>query len=241
MSSYSVPRALALLCLVWAVQHVFLAIDVQDHLATPFLLVWALIWATLAVFLWLGQVVMVVSLAVLALCAAELLLLDFWPEYAVMIIAWLALIVAVAPRRQHDQLILARILLSTVYLFAALSKIQPSWLRGDDLQKLAASRPQAAWLEPFLVQPWIVLAAAAVIMTEFGLAVALWFPRTRLLAAAAGILLHITLTILATLGGMPGLLHLVALNGGLVLLYPAFWQPLSVGEAAPERSPAPST
>ena len=227
MSAYSIGRVLALLSLVWSVRYLFLALRMQDLPVSGLILAWALAWGVGAVFLWLGRGVVPVSVAVLAMCAVDLFLLDLWADYAIMLIIWLAVALLIAPHRRRDQLVVARILLSTVYTFAALSKLQPSWLMGDNLHYLAASRPQSAWLEPFLVQPWLSLAAVAVVATELWLAIGLWFPRTRLPTAVVGVLLHLTLTILATLDGMVGLLHLVALNGGLVLLYPAFWQQLT--------------
>ncbi|MDP3968948.1 MAG: HTTM domain-containing protein [Nocardioides sp.] len=226
MSAYSVGRVLALLSLVWSVRHLFLALGMQDLAASRLILVWALAWGVVAVYLWLGRGVVPVSVAVLVMSATDLFLLGLWADYAIMLIVWLALALMTAPHRPRDQLVVAKVLLSTVYAFAALSKLQPSWLMGDNLHKLAASRPQSAWLEPFLVQPWLSVAAAAVVVTELWLAIGLWFRRTRLLTAGVGVLLHLGLTILATHGGMLGLLHLVALNGGLVLIYPAFWQPL---------------
>ncbi|SFR98517.1 Vitamin K-dependent gamma-carboxylase [Agrococcus baldri] len=216
-------------------RYIFLAVELQDLTISIFFLSWALAWATLALFLWLERGTLLISGAVIVLGAVDLLLLDRWYDYAVMIMGWLALALFIAPRRRHDQLFVARILLSTVYAFGALSKLQPSWLIGDNLLSLAATRPAAAWLEIFLVQPWLSIAATALVATELWMAVGLWIPRTRLITAVIGILLHIALTILATRGGMFGLLHLVALNGGLVLLYPAFWQRLLPAETA-ERS-----
>lgn len=227
MRRYSVARALAVLCVIWSVRHLISIIGVQDPAVGGFLLWWASAWALFAGFLWLGRWLLPVSLALVAMCAAELLLLDVWADYAIMLIGWLALALAAAPRSPHDQRFAARILLSTVYAFSALSKLQPSWLMGENLHKLVATRPQAAWLEPFLVQPWLSLGAAAVVATELWLAIGLWFPRTRVPTASIGAMMHLTLIVLATVGGVNGLLHLVALNGGLILLYPAFWEPLT--------------
>lgn len=226
MIGYSVGRVLALLCLVWSVRHVFFAFAQPDLADSRFILTWTSAWAVVAVLLWLDRGVLTVSAVVLVMCAVELLVFDIWADYAILLIGWLALVLFVAPHHRHDQLVMARILLSTVYAFSALSKIQPAWLMGENLHKLAATRGQAAWLESFLAPPWLWVAAAAVVVIELWLAIGLWFRRTRLLTAVAGVLLHLGLTILATRGGMQGLLHLVALNGGLLLLYPAFWQRL---------------
>lgn len=225
MRAYSVRRVLSLLSLVWAVRQVFYALSAEDPSVSGFFVGWTLLWSVAGVALWLGRRVLVAAGSILVLCAVELVLLGLWADYALILIGWLALSVCLTPRIPNEQLLVAKVLLSTVYAFAGLSKLQPSWIMGENLHKLAASRPQAAWLEPFLVQPWLSVAALAVVATELWLALGLWCERTRLLTAAAGILLHGSLTALAALGGMPGLLHLVALNGGLVLLYPAFWQP----------------
>jgi hypothetical protein len=229
MSTYSISKVLAVLSVVWAGRQVFLAVELQGGtIVTTFFLLWALLWLLLAFFLWRGRFTVWVALVLTAMCAAELLLLNMWAEYAIMLVGWLALSLLITPRGQLDQLFVARVLLSTVYAFGALSKLQPSWMAGDNLYYLAATRPQAAWIEPFLVQPWLPIAAAAVAASELWLAIGLWFPRTRLLTAIMGIVLHVTLTVMATVGGMNGLLHLVALNGGLVLLYPAFWHELQL-------------
>lgn len=237
MSAYSVGKVLSLLTLVWSGRHLFLALEMQTPAASLLVLVWAFGWGVAAAFLWLGRGVVPVAVAVLVMAVADLLLLGLWAHYAIMLIVWLAFALLTAPRWPRDQLLLAKVLLSTVYAFAALTKVQPSWVMGDNLHKLANSRPQAAWLEPILVQPWVAAAAAAVVVTELWLAIGLWFRRTRLLTAGVGILLHVSLTVLATYGGMLGFLHLVALNGGLVLLYPAFWQhPIPLGQSGALRA-----
>lgn len=143
VSAYSVGRVLALLSLVWSVHHLFFALRMQDLAVSRLIFVWALAWGVVAVFLWLGRGVVPVSVAVLGLSAADLFLLDLWADYAIMLMGWLALALLAAPHRPRDQLFVAKVLLSTVYAFAALSKLQPSWLMGDNLHKLAASRPQS--------------------------------------------------------------------------------------------------
>jgi hypothetical protein len=120
-----------------------------------------------------------------------------------MFIAWLALWLAVVPSdaswslaaRERggrtvcwgDQVLLMA-QLSVCYLFAALSKLNPGFLSGDGLQSYVTVRVD-------LPGPvWAVLAGAAV-LTELGLSLGLWLPRTRWVAGVAGLLLHLTILV----------------------------------------------
>ncbi len=76
---------------------------------------------------------------------------------------------------------------SVVYLFAGLSKIQPTFLSGDPLQE---------WMWPDLPHWVFVVLAWATVVTEVGLAVALWIPRVRVLAAVVGVALHLSIVTL---------------------------------------------
>ena len=86
----------------------------------------------------------------------------------------------------------------------------------------------------FADAPLLAALAAGTVAAELAVGLGLWFHRTRAAAALAGVALHVGLVVLAAQGGLPGLLHLVLLNFGLVLLYPAFWS------ALPARRPDPS-
>lgn len=71
--------------------------------------------------------------------------------------------------------------LSVCYCFAALSKVNPIFLSGDGLRNWM-------WVP---LPDWIFgPLAIATVVTELFLAVGLWLPRTRWLAAAVGLSLH---------------------------------------------------
>lgn len=71
---------------------------------------------------------------------------------------------------------------SVLYLFAGLSKINPVFLSGEPLQE---------WMWADLPLWTFQALAVATVVTEIFLAFGLWIPRVRLLAAAAGLGLHL--------------------------------------------------
>ena len=78
---------------------------------------------------------------------------------------------------------------SAVYLFAGLSKAQPTFLSGEPLE---------GWMWADLPQWTYAALAWATVITELVLAFALWHPRFRRLAAVVGVLLHLSIiTLLA--------------------------------------------
>lgn len=108
---------------------------------------------------------------------------------------------------------------SVVYLFAGLSKVQPTFLSGDPLQE---------WMWPDLPHWVFVVLAWATVVTEVGLAVALWIPRVRVVAAAVGVALH--LSIVTLLDGEN--LWLLAFALTTTAVYPLFLTRPSLREAS---------
>jgi uncharacterized membrane protein YphA (DoxX/SURF4 family) len=98
-------------------------------------------------------------------------------------------------------ILLLKIEISIVYFYAALLKINPQYLSGVmlttfwPLDQLAALPSSWAWVPSIL--------AVASILLELFLAVALWLPRWRWLALAAGIGFH--MLIIWTGGAQPGI------------------------------------
>lgn len=76
---------------------------------------------------------------------------------------------------------------SVVYLFAGLSKVQPTFLSG---------RPLSEWMWLSLPPMAFVIVAWATVITEGFLAVALWLQSARRCAVAVGILLHVSIVTL---------------------------------------------
>lgn len=76
---------------------------------------------------------------------------------------------------------------SVVYLFAGLSKAQPTFLSGQ---------PLSGWMWLSLPQMAYMILAWGTVLTEVFLAVALWFRRARRYAVVVGLLLHLSIVIL---------------------------------------------
>lgn len=135
-----------------------------------------------------------------------------------------AVIVATTVGRNQERVTLLRILVTTVYLFTALAKLNPSFLAGEQIEMILATRPQLTWVTEFVAGGVATSLAVLTIVVEFSLAIGLWLARTRRTAAAVGVVTHLLFT-LAVGRGAAGVVYLVVLNFGLVAAYPAFFAP----------------
>lgn len=87
----------------------------------------------------------------------------------------------------QQTLVLMKVQLTVCYAFAALSKLNPAFLRGEPLaDSLRWELP--SWM--------LLLMAVGTVVTELFLAVGLWFARTRRLAVAAGVALHVCIVLM---------------------------------------------
>ena len=77
--------------------------------------------------------------------------------------------------------------LSICYFFAALAKVNPTYLPGDVF---------TSWLWVDVPKEVLPVLAVGSVLTEFFLAFGLWFRRTRYAAAAAGLALHLSIVML---------------------------------------------
>lgn len=186
---------------------------------------WVALWALVALALWNGVAPVLFGGALAMLCLAELVI-GQWSEYGLILMAWAGLAVAVTHGRPTETALVLRVLVSSVYVFGALTKMQPSWLKGENMRYLIATRPQAEILLAALPDAALVGIALVAALLELFIGVGLWMWRLRPMVAVLGVLLHIGLVFLATTDGLPGFLHLVLLNFGLVLLYVSFWMPV---------------
>lgn len=221
----TIPRALAVLAAVWMARDVTVVAQWQG-LAILVGLVWTGLWGVAAAGLWQARSPALAGLLLAALSLSELVLMDQWPEYALILLAWAGTCLVVTAGRPAETVLAIRVLVTTVYVFGALTKVQPSWLAGENIRYLLNTRPQAELLLPFVGDQGLTLLAVGTVLAELWLGIGLWFRRTRVPTAALGVLLHAGLLVLASRGGVAGALHLVVLNFGLVLLYVSFWEPV---------------
>lgn len=143
----------------------------------------------------------------------------------VVLLLWAAVIVAATDRCPLERALLLRVCVTCVYGFTALAKTNPSFLAGDQMVRIATTREHMAWAMDLMMGPVGVLLALATVLSEYTLAVGLWFTRTRMMVALLGIVLHITL-IPAAASSWRDVFFLIVLNAGLVAMYPAFWSPI---------------
>lgn len=111
---------------------------------------------------------------------------------------------------------------SVCYLFGALSKLNPTFLSGAVLE-------QSLWLP--LPQTLLAVLPLLVVVCEVFIALGLWLPRLRLLAALTGLGLHVS--IVAT---MEQPMPLMAFAAACLGTYPLFL--LRPGTAQPAGGPA---
>jgi Vitamin K-dependent gamma-carboxylase len=136
---------------------------------------------------------------------------------------------------------LLQVQVSTVYLFAALSKLNPSYLSGEVLAK--EMRPFRGGSFDAVGDPFVLAVAVGALALEAFLAVGLWHTRLQRVAVPLGIVMHLSIAVL--LAPPSRLISPVLAAFGLlaVAAYPLFLQsPWLVGSrssiAAPRRDSA---
>ena len=218
-------RLFGLLAAVWSMRMVHLAVAVHEGTTSGWLMAMAALWALASGYLLSGRLVPAASVLVIALILAEYLIRQSLMLDGLALLFWIAVIMAMTEHRQNERALLLRVCVTVVYAFAALSKLNPSWLAGDGLVRLAESRPQLDPLVDHFASSAGIVLAGLVVAVEGWLAFGLWCRRTRLASAAIGVAFHL-LVASASISTVTGLSHLVVLNFGLVVMYPAFWHPV---------------
>jgi hypothetical protein len=214
------PRLLGALVLVWSG---WVAWTPADGSVPPW--VWplaSLLWVVPGILLLRGRCVRSATVAVAALSAAGFVVGRGGDEF----LLWIAVILLATEDHQRERALLLRTMVTVVYAFAALTKLNPVWLEGHQLVRIAN---RSDYMEPFLplfTSPAGRWMAMAVVVTEAWLAIGLWLDRTRAVTALLGIVVHLALTVAAA-ETLEGLFNLVPLNFGLVAMYLAFWHPIA--------------
>lgn len=214
------PRAVGGFALLWALEFT----PPGDAFTVPWLrYLYLAVWLAAALLLVGNRGVRYAGL----LLAGMAFLRVFWPHPMVTgsaqtLLGWFALLVAVTEGRPDERSLLIRVCVSCVYGFTALAKLNPSFLAGDQLVNLTATREHLEALQPLAASSWGVAAAWGTVLVEGWLAVGLWLPRTRVVTAMVGVVLHVVLVIVA-MSSLQGMSFLIVLNGLLVVGYLAFF------------------
>lgn len=237
--SLRLDRLYAVLILIWAARH----IGATAILPPGTRAIWVpptLMWIACAIYLIIGRRTVLVYWLVLALFGLEFFAMGFWNKEGVTMLAWLTLVMAVSEGHPEERRFLVRVLATVVYAFAAVTKLNPSWLGGDGVHALVPLHPTLAWTAPVMeLQGMAVAAGMLVIAVEGFIAVGLWFTRTRPYAIVIGMVMH-TLFVTLLARDVFSLVHLLALNGGLMLCYVAFIEPGPRLRGSTERTSTPS-
>ena len=124
---------------------------------------------------------------------------------------------------------LLKLQLTSVYFFAAVSKLNSGFLEGTIFQ-LAFEPSMLQWIEA-----WVDLGtlAIAAIVTELFLAIAFWIPRVRWVALAAAIGFHLANVVIMDRGGAVNLFIFGMIMFSMMLVFfEDRFQPIEVAEAS---------
>jgi hypothetical protein len=217
------PRLLGGLALVWCVIFQRGALDWSSDLA------WAaftVAWLVASVALVLGRRTAIGGGALAGL--ALVLFLGPGNQLAdpVGLFLWLGLAVAVTDRRPLERALLVRVTVTTAYAFACLTKLNPSWLGGEQIAALSTSRSQLHPFEELFHTDVAVAIAWSAMVAEGALAVALWFRPTRVVAAVGGAVMSVVFIFAANNGTVWDIANIIVLTGLLVVSYLAFFCPI---------------
>jgi hypothetical protein len=187
-------------------------------------------WAISAVLFTLGLWLRL-SGYILALCMLLTLFMDeqLWSNHLYLLTLEVVLltIAGTVPRPtaggvQAWPVALLKIQLSIVYIFAAITKITPTFLSGAVLY-LNLKRDGLFALPPTLrTLPVMAALSAATIVIEIFLAFALWSPKYRRVGVAVGIMFHVALTAMI----VPVVaVQLAVFSLSVLVLYPLYFFP----------------
>lgn len=208
------PRLVAILCVVWG-------IGVGGWIHAEGMWSMSFAWLLSAALLWFRRSETWGALLVVSLCGLTFLLGGLAHYEGLHLLTWIGSVITVTAERPQDRDRLTRWLATSVYAFAALTKLNPTWLSGDDLTRLLTTRQQLAFAVPVTQTEIFAIIPVAVIAVEAFLSIALWLPRLRNLAIVLGVTTHLAFVVGAADNPL-GFCHLLLINGGLVACYPAF-------------------
>lgn len=218
---------LGLMSVFWGFRHILAVWLVADSI------VWfgvghALLWLAAGALVLLDRHRSMAAFVVLLLTGLQFWIGGLGSSEGISLVAWLALIIAVTDRLE-EQALLTRVLVTVVYWFTALAKMNPSWFAGARIESVLEVRSRFDWLFDFVDFPGVAVGLAiGVVLIELLIPVGLWNPSWRRRALAAGIAMHLSFVLI--LGGFDfPTLHLLLLNAGLIGCYGAFWMPIGGG------------
>lgn len=135
---------------------------------------------------------------------------------------------ALVSRDEGERLLLWRVQLGALYGFAALSKLNETFLAGDVLYGAVVAAPFWSTLLPPPPLALLLLAGVGLLLTEVALATSPWVERLRRPGTALAVAFHTATLVLVTGTPVVGL-RLVVFGGTAVLLHAASARLLPLG------------
>ena len=150
-----------------------------------------------------------------------------------ILLGWLALSLLVTQGYPVERAVLLRSTATTFYVFAAVAKLNPEWLNGDQLHWLVTGHsPHLDFIGPLFESTAGIVVAAAVVAVEMWLGVGLWFARTRRGQPPCSVSPPTPRCSSSSLGKVQLIPELIVLNGAPLAAYPAFFDPIGTRTAA---------
>lgn len=226
MSRY--PRIVGAIALLWNVRIAFFP---DEYPSGGHAAVLAFVWTFICLQLVRGRHVRTFSVALVLAAVFEMA----WPMYPdpdntpLVALCWLGIFFAVTEGRPYERALLVRVMVSVIYLATGIVKLNPSFIAGEQIVRIATTRQQMAPLAELMQSEVGLVVAWLTVATELWLGIGLWFRRTRVPTAILGVGLHVTL-VAATAPTLVSVPLLTLLNLLLVSGYLAFFVNWSTGE-----------
>lgn len=196
------------------------------------------LWLTTGCLLVSGRAARLAEVALMLLTTALILGPGQHLHSALSLLLWISVVLVITHDRPTERALLIRVLVTSVYVFAVLTKLNPSFLAGEQIRGIISDRDH---LEPFVEivsSPVSVVVAWLTLGAEAWLAVGLWFRRTVVPTVVLGAALHLALIAVANNGTIWDVAFVGVLNLGLVASYLAFFEPVRPAEMATLRTPS---
>lgn len=208
LPSPSMPTIAVMVC-VWLLTAVLFAIGIRTRMSGPALVLAILATSSLDQQAYSNHLyLMVIMVALLALASPTTGRAPAWPVTVL------------------------KLQITVVYLFAAFTKLNQSWLSGQILRRFIG----AGLIDPpglLLSGPWL---AVLVVAVELVIAVGLWSNSLRRPAITLGVLMHLAIPLT-----MSATLQLSVFSGLMVASYVLFATPAVLRQRVPEVSAATAT
>lgn len=225
------PRLIGALALLFSL---VLQRDALDWPSQPLWLGFSGLWLLTSVTLLTGRLIHVAGGALAVLSMVLVVGPGSRLDSALALLWWVGVTLALTEGRPDERALLIRATVTIVYAFAALAKMNPSFLAGEQVIGMAVDRSQLNGLEDLMRSNVGLVLSWLTILAEAWLAIGLWIRRSRIATACLGAGLHLVFIVAANNGTHWDIAFVTVLNMTLVASYLAFFHPLDAAGSARE-------